>query len=160
MCVTREGIFTIILYLTTFSREITETEVKVREKGQLFDITASAVLPALQDPEEFSCEVRIPEANYTKRQETVFFPDDLVMDEENTSTAGLVSFDEDQELPEEFSNRTIMASINGTRKYLVNVKEKPDTVTRIESSQNSFRCFNTTRNPVSGSENIKRELNE
>lgn len=42
----------------------------------------------------------------------------------------------------------------------MNVKEKPDTVTRIESSQSSFRCFNTTRNPVSGSENIKRELNE
>lgn len=58
-------------------REIAETEVKVREKGQLFDITASAVLPALQDPEEFSCEVRIPEANYTKRQETVFFPGEL-----------------------------------------------------------------------------------
>ncbi|GJQ72474.1 hypothetical protein Trydic_g3548 [Trypoxylus dichotomus] len=75
---TAEGVFpqpTIIL--RSRQREISETEVKVREKGQLFDITASAVLPALQDPEEFSCEVRIPEANYTKRQETVFFPGEL-----------------------------------------------------------------------------------
>lgn len=72
---TAEGVFPQpSIILRSRQREIAETEVKVREKGQLFDITASAVLPALQDPEEFSCEVRIPEANYTKRQETVFFP--------------------------------------------------------------------------------------
>lgn len=46
----------------------------MRESGQLFDIVASAVLPALQDPVAFSCELQILEANYSKRQETVFFP--------------------------------------------------------------------------------------
>lgn len=46
----------------------------VKEKGNLFDITATSTLPALADPEEFSCELRIPQANYTVRRETVFYP--------------------------------------------------------------------------------------
>lgn len=32
------------------------------------------MLPALEGPEEFSCELRIPQANYTVRKETVIYP--------------------------------------------------------------------------------------
>lgn len=58
----------------SFSREIEEAEVSVRERGVLFDITASTILPALEAPEEFTCELHIPQANYTVRKETVFYP--------------------------------------------------------------------------------------
>lgn len=60
--------------MVIFYSEILEAEVVVREIGQLFDISASTSLPALKDPEEFSCELRIPQANYTVRRETVFYP--------------------------------------------------------------------------------------
>nr|KAH0807716.1 hypothetical protein GEV33_015075 [Tenebrio molitor]KAH0807717.1 hypothetical protein GEV33_015074 [Tenebrio molitor] len=55
-------------------REIEETEVTARLRGQLYEVSATATLPALKDPEEFSCELRIPQANYTVRRETVFYP--------------------------------------------------------------------------------------
>lgn len=51
----------------------------VRERGELFDITASVILPTLQDPEEFTCELHIPQANYTVRRETVFYPGTFVI---------------------------------------------------------------------------------
>ncbi|XP_071052254.1 uncharacterized protein [Onthophagus taurus] len=62
------------IVLRSQERESIKAEVNVRKKGELYDVTAIAILPSLQDPEVFSCELRIPEANYTKRQETVFFP--------------------------------------------------------------------------------------
>lgn len=55
-------------------RTITEADVTVREHGNLFNITASVTLLVLEDPEEFTCELKIPEANYTVRRETVYYP--------------------------------------------------------------------------------------
>lgn len=57
-----------------FSRELTEAKVTSRQRGQLYDISATATLEALKEPEEFSCNLRIPEANYTVRRETVIYP--------------------------------------------------------------------------------------
>ncbi|KAJ8946154.1 hypothetical protein NQ318_004405 [Aromia moschata] len=54
--------------------EITEAEVISKQRGQLYEISATATLPALKDPEEFSCKLHIPQANYTTRRETVFYP--------------------------------------------------------------------------------------
>ncbi|XP_031355402.1 uncharacterized protein LOC116179719 [Photinus pyralis] len=74
---TADGVFPRpTMTLRSQERDITETEVVVRERGQLFDISAATSLPALNDPEEFSCELRIPQANYTVRRETVFYPGD------------------------------------------------------------------------------------
>ncbi|KAJ8975491.1 hypothetical protein NQ317_016367 [Molorchus minor] len=56
------------------SREITEVEVISKQRGHLYEISATATLPALKDPEEFSCKLHIPEANYTTREDTVFYP--------------------------------------------------------------------------------------
>lgn len=46
----------------------------VWQREQLYEVSATVTLPALNGPEEFSCELRIPEANYTVRRETVFYP--------------------------------------------------------------------------------------
>ncbi|KAK4874319.1 hypothetical protein RN001_013679 [Aquatica leii] len=74
---TADGVFPRpTMTLRSQERDIAETKVVVRERGQLFDISASTSLPALNDPEEFSCELRIPQANYTVRRETVFYPGD------------------------------------------------------------------------------------
>ncbi|XP_068914781.1 uncharacterized protein [Tenebrio molitor] len=63
-----------VMSLRSQEREIEETEVTARLRGQLYEVSATATLPALKDPEEFSCELRIPQANYTVRRETVFYP--------------------------------------------------------------------------------------
>lgn len=55
-------------------RDIPEPEVLVRRHGQLYEISATTTLPILEDPEEFSCELKISQANYTMRRETVFYP--------------------------------------------------------------------------------------
>lgn len=51
-----------------------ETEITSKQRGNLYDISVSATLKALEVPEEFSCELRIPQANYTVRKETVIYP--------------------------------------------------------------------------------------
>ncbi|XP_045471192.1 uncharacterized protein LOC123678268 isoform X2 [Harmonia axyridis] len=70
-----EGVFpTPIISLYSQDRELTEAQVTSRQRGQLYDISATATLEALKEPEEFSCDLRIPEANYTVRRETVIYP--------------------------------------------------------------------------------------
>lgn len=44
------------------------------ERGGLFDIKAAAEIPSLEAPEEFSCELHIPQANYTVRKEAIYYP--------------------------------------------------------------------------------------
>ncbi|KAF5308698.1 hypothetical protein FQR65_LT06059 [Abscondita terminalis] len=54
--------------------EVNGSLVTVEERDGLFDIKARANIPALVSPEEFSCELRIPKANYTVRKEAVYYP--------------------------------------------------------------------------------------
>jgi len=54
--------------------EVNGSVVTVEERAGLFDIRARANIPALVSPEEFSCELRIPKANYTVRKEAVYYP--------------------------------------------------------------------------------------
>ncbi|KAB0794602.1 hypothetical protein PPYR_11441 [Photinus pyralis] len=56
------------------SSEVNGSLVTVEERDGLFDIKARANIPALISPEEFSCELRIPKANYTVRKEAVYYP--------------------------------------------------------------------------------------
>ncbi|KAK4875431.1 hypothetical protein RN001_011853 [Aquatica leii] len=56
------------------SSEVNGSLVTVEERDGLFDIKARANIPALVSPEEFSCELRIPKANYTVRKEAVYYP--------------------------------------------------------------------------------------
>ncbi|XP_074034853.1 selection and upkeep of intraepithelial T-cells protein 1 [Leptinotarsa decemlineata] len=70
-----EGIFPMPdMVLRSQQRNITEPDVTFRRRGKLFEVSATTTLPALNDPEEFSCKLHIPEANYTTRRETVFYP--------------------------------------------------------------------------------------
>lgn len=48
--------------------------VQVVEREGLYDIKAVAEMPSLETPEEFSCELHIPQANYTVRKEAIYYP--------------------------------------------------------------------------------------
>ncbi|KAJ3644094.1 hypothetical protein Zmor_026767 [Zophobas morio] len=61
------------LALSLFS-EVNSSKVTVLERAGLFDIRATAEVPSLNGPEEFSCELRIPQANYTVRKEAIYYP--------------------------------------------------------------------------------------
>uniref|UniRef100_A0A6P7F4G3 Uncharacterized protein LOC114324700 n=1 Tax=Diabrotica virgifera virgifera TaxID=50390 RepID=A0A6P7F4G3_DIAVI len=63
-----------LVILDSHRRNITETDIISRRKGQLFEVSATVTLPALEVPEVFSCKLVIPQANYTTRRETVFYP--------------------------------------------------------------------------------------
>ncbi|KAJ3640322.1 hypothetical protein Zmor_003629 [Zophobas morio] len=67
-----------IIYLQSQKRKIQETQVAARLRGQLYEISVTTTLPTLEDPEEFSCELHIPQANYTVRRETVFYPGKII----------------------------------------------------------------------------------
>ncbi|XP_063907593.1 uncharacterized protein LOC135125816 isoform X2 [Zophobas morio] len=54
--------------------EVNSSKVTVLERAGLFDIRATAEVPSLNGPEEFSCELRIPQANYTVRKEAIYYP--------------------------------------------------------------------------------------
>ncbi|KAK9870446.1 hypothetical protein WA026_008011 [Henosepilachna vigintioctopunctata] len=72
---TAEGVFpSPEILLRSHKRELIETEITSEQRGNLYDISVSATLKALEEPEEFSCELRIPQANYTVRKETVIYP--------------------------------------------------------------------------------------
>ncbi|XP_045471457.1 uncharacterized protein LOC123678466 [Harmonia axyridis] len=72
---TAEGVFpSPVITLQSKKRELVETEITSKQRGNLYDISVSATLKALEVPEEFSCELRIPQANYTVRKETVIYP--------------------------------------------------------------------------------------
>ncbi|KAH1025973.1 hypothetical protein HUJ05_010573 [Dendroctonus ponderosae] len=59
------------------SMRIPEAIVQSKQEGHLYEISAQVTLPELEKPEEFSCKLHIPLANYTTRRETVFYPDYL-----------------------------------------------------------------------------------
>lgn len=50
-------------------------EVSSGSEG-LFDVVGSVVVrdADLSDPEEFVCEMRVPQANYTTKKETTYYP--------------------------------------------------------------------------------------
>ncbi|CAG9817328.1 unnamed protein product [Phaedon cochleariae] len=54
--------------------EVNNSKVEVCEKNGLYDIKAVAQIPSLETPEEFSCELHIPQANYTVRKEAIYYP--------------------------------------------------------------------------------------
>ncbi|XP_057658587.1 butyrophilin subfamily 2 member A2-like [Diorhabda carinulata] len=70
-----EGVYPMpLIILDSRVRNITETDIISRRKGQLFEVSAIVTLPALEVPEVFSCKLLIPQANYTTRREIVFYP--------------------------------------------------------------------------------------
>lgn len=54
-----------------------DSVVTTQKKGGLYNIKATANVPALVGPEEFSCELHIPQANYTVRKEAIYYPGKL-----------------------------------------------------------------------------------
>ncbi|XP_060522227.1 uncharacterized protein LOC132699494 [Cylas formicarius] len=83
-----------VMSLHSQEREITEAVVTSRQIGHLYEISAIATLPALEKPEEFSCKLHIPQANYTTRRETVFYPGNGAVTESSARwlTISLCSF--------------------------------------------------------------------
>lgn len=63
-----------IIWQHFFYREIESEETNRRTRDHLYEVSATTTLPELTAPEVFSCELRIPQANYTVRRETVFYP--------------------------------------------------------------------------------------
>ncbi|ERL85973.1 hypothetical protein D910_03387 [Dendroctonus ponderosae] len=64
-----------VMTLHSQQRRIPEAIVQSKQEGHLYEISAQVTLPELEKPEEFSCKLHIPLANYTTRRETVFYPD-------------------------------------------------------------------------------------
>lgn len=54
--------------------EVNGSVITIQERAGLFNIRATANIPALVEPEEFSCELHIPQANYTVRKEAIYYP--------------------------------------------------------------------------------------
>ncbi|KAL3270219.1 hypothetical protein HHI36_009275 [Cryptolaemus montrouzieri] len=54
--------------------EVNNSVLSIQKRAGLFDIEVMADIPSLTSPEEFSCELHIPQANYTIRKEAVFYP--------------------------------------------------------------------------------------
>lgn len=44
----------------------------LRQHGDLYEVSAIATLPIPKDPEEISCKLNIPQANYTKRKTILY----------------------------------------------------------------------------------------
>ncbi|XP_030754206.1 uncharacterized protein LOC115880997 [Sitophilus oryzae] len=63
-----------LISLHSQQREIPEAAVESRKLNHLYEISAQVTMPELERPEEFSCKLHIPQANYTTRRETVFYP--------------------------------------------------------------------------------------
>lgn len=55
-----------------------KTEVVAGDEG-LFDVIGSVIVKDedLSDSEEFVCEMRVPQANYTARKQTMYYPGKL-----------------------------------------------------------------------------------
>lgn len=53
--------------------------MSLKQNGRLYEISATATLPEPKDPEEFTCKLHIPQANYTTRRETVFYPGKILL---------------------------------------------------------------------------------
>ncbi|KAL1498224.1 hypothetical protein ABEB36_009057 [Hypothenemus hampei] len=70
-----DGIFPLpVMTLLSQQREIPRPAVQLKPVDHLYQIAAQVTLPELEGPEEFSCKLHIPQANYTRRRETVFYP--------------------------------------------------------------------------------------
>ncbi|XP_066250734.1 uncharacterized protein [Euwallacea similis] len=70
-----DGIFPLpVMTLHSKEREIPKAAVKSKQEGHLYEISAQVTLPELEAPEEFSCKLHIPHANYTRRRMTLFYP--------------------------------------------------------------------------------------
>ncbi|KAJ8967561.1 hypothetical protein NQ314_002878 [Rhamnusium bicolor] len=54
--------------------EVNNSKVSIQERAGLYDIKAVTEIPLLEAPEEFSCELHIPQANYTVRKEAIYYP--------------------------------------------------------------------------------------
>ncbi|XP_050309507.1 uncharacterized protein LOC126745607 isoform X2 [Anthonomus grandis grandis] len=63
-----------VMSLHSQQRPIPEADVMARQLGYLYEVSAQVTLPELERAEEFSCKLHIPQANYTTRRETVFYP--------------------------------------------------------------------------------------
>lgn len=52
-----------------------KTEVRPGSDG-LFDVVGTVIVKDsdLNDPEKFACEMRVPQANYTAKKETMYYP--------------------------------------------------------------------------------------
>ncbi|KAK9884282.1 hypothetical protein WA026_005234 [Henosepilachna vigintioctopunctata] len=58
--------------INSHKRGTIKTEMSSKLRGSLYDVSARTItLNTLEDPEEFSCELKIPQANYTVQQKTV-----------------------------------------------------------------------------------------
>ncbi|CAH1112867.1 unnamed protein product [Psylliodes chrysocephalus] len=77
-----EGVYPLpLILLHSQRRNISETDIISRRRGQLFEVSATVTLPALEGPEVFSCKLHIPQANYTTRRETVFYPGEVLTEQ-------------------------------------------------------------------------------
>lgn len=56
-----------------FCSEINGSRVTVHNGEKFFNIQATANVTTSEEPTEFSCQLDIPEANYTARKEAVYF---------------------------------------------------------------------------------------
>ncbi|XP_018321183.1 uncharacterized protein LOC108734222 isoform X2 [Agrilus planipennis] len=63
-----------IIFHITEKIEINNTVITVEKKEGLFNIKATSDQPRLEAAKEFSCELRIPKANYTVKKEVVYYP--------------------------------------------------------------------------------------
>lgn len=54
--------------------EVNTSHISIQERAGLYDIKAVAEIPSLAAPEEFSCELHVPQANYTVRKEAIYYP--------------------------------------------------------------------------------------
>ncbi|ENN77989.1 hypothetical protein YQE_05664, partial [Dendroctonus ponderosae] len=57
-----------VMTLHSQQRRIPEAIVQSKQEGHLYEISAQVTLPELEKPEEFSCKLHIPLANYTTRK--------------------------------------------------------------------------------------------
>ncbi|XP_018324768.1 uncharacterized protein LOC108736721 [Agrilus planipennis] len=90
---TAEGVFPIPeMTLLQGESEINDSVVTIEKKGGLYNIKAFTDLPRLASAKEFSCELRIPQANYTVRKEAVYYPNGSRCFNESTSVLVAVCF--------------------------------------------------------------------
>lgn len=60
--------------ITLVCSEINDSLVTVKNEKTFYDVKATANVSALVEPKEFSCQIDIPEANYTARKEAIYYP--------------------------------------------------------------------------------------
>ncbi|CAH0554810.1 unnamed protein product [Brassicogethes aeneus] len=54
--------------------EVNDSMVSVEQRAGLFNIRMVAEVPSLRAPEEFACELRVPQANYTVSKKVIYYP--------------------------------------------------------------------------------------